>query len=115
MKMNGEAVPDDTSGSQAPLLTRQKRLASDGEGTAGPHPQHIRRAISYLRQQISDKITMVDLTAASGVSERTLRRNFIRFVGLPPLAYLQRLRLTSVREALLWADEPVSRVAARHG
>jgi adenylate cyclase len=55
------------------------------------------------------------LATAAGTAERTLRRNFLRFVGVAPLVYLRQLRLTAVRDELLGGEDAINRVAARHG
>ena len=75
----------------------------------------MRRALAYLRQHVAESVTLTDLAAAAGVSERTLRRNFPRFIGLSPLAYLRQLRLKAVRDDLLEGEGAVSRIATRHG
>jgi AraC-like DNA-binding protein/tetratricopeptide (TPR) repeat protein len=78
-------------------------------------PRHVRRALAYLRQHFTQKVTLADVAAAAGTSERTLRRNFARFVGLAPLAYLRQLRLAAVRNELPQGEDAISRIAARYG
>ncbi len=67
-------------------------------------PQHVKRALVYLRGNVAEKITLPGLAAACAVPERTLLKQFRRFVGLSPLAYLRRLRLNLARGDLLRAD-----------
>ncbi len=67
-------------------------------------PQHVKRAIVYMRGNVAEKITLAGLAAACGAPERTLLKQFKRFVGLPPLAFLRRLRLNLARGALSQAD-----------
>jgi AraC-like DNA-binding protein/tetratricopeptide (TPR) repeat protein len=78
-------------------------------------PRHVRLAVAYLRHHVGEKVTLADLSSAAGTSERTLRRNFPRFVGLAPLAYLRHLRLTAVRHELSRGEGAISHVAARYG
>ena len=78
-------------------------------------PHHVRRALAYLRQHYAENVTLADLAAASGASERTLSRNFARFIGVSPHAFLRRLRLAAVRDELSRGDDAISRIAARHG
>ena len=107
--MSNEARPQ-------PSQPNKKSLPPSGMAdTVSACPRHVRRALAYLRQHFSEKVTLADLTAAAGVSERTLRRNFPRFVGCAPLAYLQRLRLAAARNELARGDDAISHVAARHG
>ena len=62
--------------------------------------------------------TIVDICAALGVSERTLRYAFQEYVGLPPTAYLRACRLNKVR-AVLAASDPlettITQVAMHYG
>ena len=90
-------------------------LSSETADATSACPRHVRRALAYLRRHFAQKVAMVEVVAAAGASERTLRRNFTRFVGLTPLAYLRQLRLTAVRNELSRGEDAISRVAARHG
>jgi AraC-like DNA-binding protein/tetratricopeptide (TPR) repeat protein len=67
-------------------------------------PQHVKRALVYMRSNTAEKITLATLAAACGTPERTLLKQFRKFVGLSPLVYLRRLRLNLVRSELLQAD-----------
>jgi AraC-like DNA-binding protein len=66
---------------------------------------------------MAERITLAELTSACGVSERTLLKQFQRFLGLPPLGYLRRLRLNAVRSELTRPgnNEPIADIAARCG
>jgi AraC-like DNA-binding protein/tetratricopeptide (TPR) repeat protein len=84
-----------------------ERIAYDepNEDPAQPLlPQHVKRALVYMRGNVAEKITLPGLAAACGAPERTLLKQFKRFVGLPPLAYLRRLRLNLARGVLSQAD-----------
>ena len=76
-------------------------------------PQHVKRAVAYLRDNMADRITLADLTSACGVSERTLLKQFQTFLGIAPLAYLRRLRLNAVRNELAKRgnDNPIADIA----
>jgi transcriptional regulator GlxA family with amidase domain len=60
---------------------------------------------------------VTDLCKAAGVSERTLEYAFKAILGMTPMAYLTRLRLHRVRQALLSAPPGtmVSTVALKWG
>jgi transcriptional regulator GlxA family with amidase domain len=58
-------------------------------------PQHVRRALAYMRGNMAERIGLADLTSACGVSERTLLKQFQSFLGLPPLRYLRQIRLNA--------------------
>jgi adenylate cyclase len=83
----------------------------------GPVPGDVKNAIDYLRQNSSRNVVMAELAAACDVAERTLRKHFRAFVGIPPVEYSRRLRLAAVREDLLAGAEgaSITDVATRHG
>ena len=55
---------------------------------------------------------MTDLCKVAGVSQRTLQYAFQELFGLSPMAYLTRLRLHRVRQALRTTRAPSTRVSA---
>jgi AraC-like DNA-binding protein len=63
-------------------------------------PQHVKRALAYMRANMTERISLTGLVSACGVPERTLLRQFQQFVGLAPLAYLRRLRLNAAKSML---------------
>jgi AraC-like DNA-binding protein len=79
----------------------QELLARRQEGA---RPPYLRRAESFVRQNSSEPITLADIIAASGVSQRTLHYAFSRYLATTPLAYLKNERLLRAREALLRAS-----------
>ena len=80
-------------------------------------PQHVKRALAYMRANMAERITLAGLASACAVPERTLLKQFQRFVGLAPLAYLRRLRLNAVRNELATAqnNDDISDVVIRCG
>ncbi len=67
-----------------------------------------------MRGNLAEKITLAELTSACATTERTLLKQFRKFVGLSPLAFLRRLRLNAARSELQrgTCDTAVSEVAA---
>jgi AraC family ethanolamine operon transcriptional activator len=63
----------------------------------------VRLAENYALSHIDDHLYVSDLCRTTGVSERALEMAFTQTLGLPPIAYLKRLRLHRVRQALLAA------------
>ena len=87
----------------------------------GPHsqsvlPLHVRRALAYMNNNLAEKIALRELARACAAPERTLLKQFQRFLGVSPLAYLRRLRLNMARRELLETGStmrsPKSRFAA---
>lgn len=78
----------------------------------------VRRAEDSMMAHIGEPLTMVDLCAQVGVSERTLHYAFQALLGMSPMAYLMAKRLNGVRRELKAADpdfETVLEIAARWG
>lgn len=72
----------------------------------------------YALSHASERIYVTDLCEAAGVSERTLQYAFKVLMGMTPVAYLTRLRLHKVRQALRTASHAsttVTKEALRWG
>jgi AraC-like DNA-binding protein/TolB-like protein len=123
-------IPETDGAGQARLLRAVGRGAREGSSMDGIErgqlikpdsprllPQHVKRALDYMRGNMAERITLAGLASACGASERTLLKQFQRFVGLPPLAYLRRLRLNVARNELTSAEnnDVISDVAIRCG
>jgi AraC-like DNA-binding protein/TolB-like protein len=67
-------------------------------------PRHVRLALTYLRDNLSERVTLSELVSFCAVPERTLLKQFRKFLGLPPLTYLRRLRLNAARSRLTDVD-----------
>ncbi len=80
-------------------------------------PRHVKHALDYMRCNMGEKITLSGLASACAVPERTLLKQFERFLGQPPLAYLRRLRLNAARSELVNPDtkDTTSDIANRCG
>ncbi len=86
-------------------------------GEKRPLPLHVKHALDYMRDNIGENLTLTDLTTACAVPERTLLKQFRRFVGTSPLSYLRVLRLNAAKSALLCPDneESIANIATRCG
>ena len=83
-----------------------------------PREEIIRRSQALLAERDGGPALVTELAAASGVSERTLRKAFQDYYGLGPVRYMQLIRLHQVYRVLSAADAEevsVSEVIARHG
>ena len=76
------------------------------------HGHVVRLAEDYAMAHGSERLYITDLCRITGVSERTLEVAFKEVIGLAPMAYLARLRLHRVRQALLAATNGPTTVAA---
>ncbi|MGA9163374.1 MAG: helix-turn-helix domain-containing protein [Thiobacillus sp.] len=72
----------------------------------------VKIAEDHALSQTGTTLYVTDLCKAAGVSERTLEYAFKEVMGLTPMAYLIRLRLHRVRQALLAAPPGSTTVSA---
>lgn len=63
------------------------------------HPA-LRRARDYIHEHYAEPVSLDDLVSVTSLSRFHLVRSFHRAYGLPPHAYLNRLRVEAVRDAL---------------
>jgi transcriptional regulator GlxA family with amidase domain len=72
----------------------------------------VKAAEDYALSHADDRVYVTDLCRAAAVSERALQYAFKEVMGLTPVAYLIRLRLHRVRQALLAATHGSTTVSA---
>ena len=75
-----------------------------------PRGELVARAVTLLRDHISEPVTMAELSRLAGVSERTLRAAFHEVLGRSPKQYAIDQRLRAAREALRVADPETTTV-----
>jgi len=63
---------------------------------------------TYLNDHADKPIQMIELTALTGKSERTVERIFKKHFGIAPYAYLKIHRLHLIRNHLLYAEKSVT-------
>ncbi|WP_446459232.1 AraC family transcriptional regulator [Streptomyces yangpuensis] len=89
------------------LLDVQPHTLSEavaGRGTAAV-PRAVRRARDFCSEHAHEPIAAADMARAAGVSVRSLREGFRRYLDTTPSAYLRGVRLGLVRRDLLAADD----------
>lgn len=80
--------------------------------------RQVQAAMGFMRDHATDGLSVIELGQALGTSRRTLELSFQKYVGIPPKRYLNMLRLSRCREALLKAypdETTVGEVAGKHG
>lgn len=86
------------------------------ERTAGaPRVSAIDQAIEYLRQHVTDQISIADLARMARLSPSHFAARFRQETGSSPLKYQTQLRMARARELLDTTDLPVAQIAARVG
>ena len=84
--------------------------------TTSEVPSTVRRAVRVIEQHADDDLTVAQLAEACGVTPRALQYAFRRHLGCTPMAYLRRVRVGLVREALQDGEAPtVGDAAAKYG
>ncbi len=95
-------------------LDRAKDLEpSRGDRTRQAQSLIVKTAEAHAVSKAGASLYVTDLCTAAGVSERTLEYAFKEVMGLTPVAYLVRLRLHRVRQALLAAPLGSTTVSAQ--
>jgi len=74
------------------------------DGTRSAQSRIVKSAEDYALAHMGDRLYVTDLCKAAGVSERSLEYAFKGIMGMTPMAYLTRVRLHRVRQALLAAS-----------
>jgi AraC-like DNA-binding protein len=69
-------------------------------GTQPAAPYYVKRAETYIREQIGEVITIDDIAEKAGVSTRSLFYGFKRWRNTTPMAYIRDLRLEMARKEL---------------
>lgn len=100
-----EALLSTLGGADAAVPTRNDR-------TRQAHGDIVRKAEDYVLARIGDPVSVSDLCRVTATSERALQNAFKEAMGLTPLAYLTRVRLHRVREALLEGTQGTTTVSA---
>jgi AraC-like DNA-binding protein len=68
-------------------------------------PRHLRRAVEFMRENLAEPLTVLDLADAAEVSSRTLQLAWQATYGLTPMQALARERLRCIRYDLRRADD----------
>ncbi len=76
-----------------------------------PKNGHVRLAVEYVHEHAHLPITTSDLAQVANLSLRALQHAFQRVFGTSPNAYLRRVRLDRIRDALLQGDPATTNIA----
>ena len=78
-------------------------------------PKRMRRAKDRIDQGYAEPLTITALAAEAGISEVHFRKEFKKYFGQSPLAYLKGVRLEQASRLLLSGEYSVAEVAMRCG
>ncbi len=76
---------------------------------------HLAKAILYIRQHVSDQVTVDDVLRVTPVSRRSLEQRFRRILGRSPMAEIMASRIERARQLLAATDLKLPAVAAAAG
>ncbi|MEU5882782.1 DJ-1/PfpI family protein [Spirillospora sp. NPDC047279] len=83
--------------------------------SAQPATDPVRAAVASINTDPGARHGIGDLAERAGLSPRHLQRRFTAELGVPPAAYVERVRVEAARRALAEGDEPVEAMARRLG
>lgn len=84
-------------------------------GTAAPLRPEIAAALAFIAGHYRERLDLAAIASAVHLSPKYLARCFRSSLGITPMAYVRRHRLSRARELLVTSDLPVSRIALNTG
>ena len=70
------------------------------EGTSAVTPKTIKRARSFIHENIHQTISLTQLAEITGVAQATLNKHFIHFIGQSPMKYIRNEKLSAIHDLL---------------
>jgi AraC-like DNA-binding protein len=86
-----------------------------GGGDRPRYSSRVERALRFVKDRVTTSPPVLEIARAAGLSEAQFRRVFSREVGLPPLEYLIRLKISEAIEAKKTGDLTWDEIAERLG
>lgn len=83
--------------------------------TTGPVPDSLAPLLEWITDNLARPLSVGDMAAWTGVSARTLTRQFADQLGISPGRWLLSRRLSSTRALLEETDLPIETIAKRVG
>lgn len=93
------------------LASKYIRTQHEKEEKRPLNLENVRRAIIYIRENFSKKITVKDLALASGISEYYFIREFKRITRYTPVTYINMIRCDTAKKLLSEGEYNVGEVA----
>ena len=98
------------------IYENNREIIESPQEERNPDTSHMGEMLTYLHERYRDEITLRDLSAAAGISEREVQRCFRRVIGEPPIQYLIKYRLQqSINMMALSPELTISEIAERSG
>ncbi|OXM14650.1 AraC family transcriptional regulator [Paenibacillus herberti] len=90
-------------------------VASDTPVLSTMKDQRIEKVITFMEQHFTDKISMNQMAAAGGISTVAFSKTFRKMTGIPPVEYLNHIRLMNAKKMLDEDHRRVKEIAAAVG
>ena len=95
---------DETLAHLDAALERQHRLSSEAQ-------RLVRKAMAYVHQNYAEPLSRQDLARHVGMSDDYLTYCFRQELGMTPIAYLNRYRVTQAKRLLKETDKSITEYA----
>ncbi len=89
-------------------LERRKRLSSETH-------RLVRQAMAYIHEHYAEPLSLQEISRRIGVSEEYLARCFRRELGITPVSYLNRYRVSRAKELLSTTEDTITAIASAVG
>ncbi len=97
------------------LLLVYRGTLDETRDAAGDGAYRLSDVIDYIENNYADDVTLAELAAIPGCSASYLSRVFSREVGVPPLEYVNRVRIRHACELLRATEASITEVAFQVG
>jgi AraC-like DNA-binding protein len=77
--------------------------------------EYFMKSISYIHEHYNEKITLDFLVALSQMSRSSYINKFKQICKMPPLTYLNKIRIKTAKDLILNTDLPITEVAYNTG
>jgi len=88
---------------------------STEETHAEAHDPVLERAMAYVRARYQGQLTVREIAAAAGCTDRTLRLHFQAKLRMRPLTFLQRYRIAKAKSLIQYSDYALKEIAEQVG
>ena len=97
------------------LLLRLKRTGESSAAVIPSAPEYINRLILYIKNNLTESLTLSRCAEYAGVTPNHLEKVFRRQIGMPVKRYIDNLRLKKSEQLLLCSDLRIAEVARSVG
>lgn len=97
------------------LISLVLEIAVQATQNETPANQRLSDCIAFMRQRLTEKVTLRSLARFAGTSARTLSEMFVAHTGFSPIRYLIELRLNHAMQLLRHTNQSIEQIAEECG